>query len=165
MTKIAISPNVSGTGTFTIAAPDSNTDRTLTLPDAGGSVVLNEGSGTFKIDSLGNVGIGTSSPATALDVNGTVTATVFAGDGSALTGIAAGVTAPQVAAGVGQWVHIPGTRSYTFPAGGTWAWFYFRTPSGAGSISGSATGLSAGGTTIGSAFGSQFYYGFAWRIA
>lgn len=68
MTKIAISPNVSGTGTFTIAAPDSNTDRTLTLPDAVGSVVLNEGSGTFKIDSTGNVGVGTASPTVALDV-------------------------------------------------------------------------------------------------
>jgi hypothetical protein len=71
MSKIAISPNVSGTGTFTIAAPNSNTDRTLTLPDAGGSVVLNEGSGTFKIDSSGNVGIGkTASTGIKLDVEG-----------------------------------------------------------------------------------------------
>jgi len=38
MTKIAITPNASGTGTFTIAAPDSNTNRTLTLPDAAGEV-------------------------------------------------------------------------------------------------------------------------------
>lgn len=42
MSKIAISPNVSGTGTFTIAAPDSNTDRTLTLPDAAGVVATQE---------------------------------------------------------------------------------------------------------------------------
>jgi hypothetical protein len=39
MTKIAITPNPNGSGTFTIAAPNSNTDRTLTLPDAAGEVL------------------------------------------------------------------------------------------------------------------------------
>ncbi len=38
MSKIALTPNASGTGIFTIAAPNSNTDRTLTLPDATGTV-------------------------------------------------------------------------------------------------------------------------------
>lgn len=33
MSKITLSSNPSGTGTFTIASPNSNTDRTLTLPD------------------------------------------------------------------------------------------------------------------------------------
>lgn len=61
MSKIALTPNASGTGTFTIAAPNSNTDRTLTLPDVAGEVVVNEGSGTFKIDSSGNLLVGTSS--------------------------------------------------------------------------------------------------------
>ena len=42
MTKIAISPNVSGTGTFTIAAPNSNDDRTFTLPDATGEVLTDQ---------------------------------------------------------------------------------------------------------------------------
>jgi hypothetical protein len=36
MSKIAITPNASGTGTLTIAAPDTNTNRTLTIPDASG---------------------------------------------------------------------------------------------------------------------------------
>lgn len=34
MTKIALSPNAAGSGTFTIAAPNSNNNRTITLPDA-----------------------------------------------------------------------------------------------------------------------------------
>jgi hypothetical protein len=34
MSKIALTPNASGTGTLTIAAPDTNTDRTITLPDS-----------------------------------------------------------------------------------------------------------------------------------
>jgi hypothetical protein len=38
MSKIALSPNIDGTGTFTIASPNSNSDRTLTLPDAAGTI-------------------------------------------------------------------------------------------------------------------------------
>ena len=33
MSKIAFSPSESGTGTLTIAAPNTNEDRTITLPD------------------------------------------------------------------------------------------------------------------------------------
>jgi hypothetical protein len=39
MSKVAIQGNASGTGTFTLAAPNSNTDRTLTLPDEAGTVL------------------------------------------------------------------------------------------------------------------------------
>jgi hypothetical protein len=44
MSKIALTPNASGTGTFTIAAPNSNTDRTLTLPDEAGTVLTSASS-------------------------------------------------------------------------------------------------------------------------
>jgi hypothetical protein len=39
MSKVALSGNASGTGTFTIASPNSNTDRTLTLPDNTGTIL------------------------------------------------------------------------------------------------------------------------------
>ena len=41
MSKVAIKGNASGTGTFTLEAPNSNTDRTITLPDA--DITIGEG--------------------------------------------------------------------------------------------------------------------------
>ena len=43
MSKIALTPNASGSGTFTIASPNSNTDRTLTLPDSAGTIATTNG--------------------------------------------------------------------------------------------------------------------------
>ena len=45
MSKITLAPDVSGTGTFTIASPNSNNNRTLTLPDASGTIATNETAG------------------------------------------------------------------------------------------------------------------------
>lgn len=39
MSKIALTGDASGTGTFTIASPNSNNNRTLTLPDNTGTVL------------------------------------------------------------------------------------------------------------------------------
>ena len=39
MSKISLEPNASGAGTFTLAAPNSNTNRTLTLPDEAGTIL------------------------------------------------------------------------------------------------------------------------------
>ena len=50
MSKISLQPNASGTGTFTLAAPDSNTNRTLTLPDASGNIIAADAS-TGQFDS------------------------------------------------------------------------------------------------------------------
>ena len=62
------------------------------------------------------MGIGTSSPTEKLDVNGTVKATAFEGDGSALTGVSAGATG-----GGGDQVFVENsqtvTTDYTIPTG------------------------------------------------
>ena len=44
MSKISLEPNDSGAGTFSIVSPDSNTNRTLNLPDESG-VLFSDGSG------------------------------------------------------------------------------------------------------------------------
>jgi hypothetical protein len=74
MSKVAIAGNPSGTATFTIESPATNTDRTLVLPDVSATLItnsagiLNIGSGQIYKDASGNVGIGTSSPATQMEL-------------------------------------------------------------------------------------------------
>ncbi len=63
MSKIALTPNASGTGTFTLAAPNSNTSRTITLPDEAGEVLVNTATGvditgTLTSDGLTSTGSG-----------------------------------------------------------------------------------------------------------
>ena len=108
MSRITLSGNASGTGNFTLASPNSNTDRTLTLPDATGTVnvsgLANEvpagsagapaiyptgdsntgiffpaadtiafsegGAEIMRINSSGNIGVGTSSPTQKFHVAG-----------------------------------------------------------------------------------------------
>ena len=52
MSKIALSGNASGTGTFTIASPNSNTDRTLNLPDNSGTLLSNASTAGFPAGSV-----------------------------------------------------------------------------------------------------------------
>lgn len=75
MTKITIAPNASGTGVMTLAAPNTNTDRTLTLPDVTTTLV-----GTDATQTLTNKSIAASQ----------LTGALPAIDGSALTGIVTG---------------------------------------------------------------------------
>jgi hypothetical protein len=64
MSKVSIAGDVNGTGVFTIASPNGNTNRTLTLPDVTATVitdsagVLNIGAGQIYKDANGNLGLG-----------------------------------------------------------------------------------------------------------
>ena len=49
MSKVVIAGDASGTGTFTISAPNGNTDRTLVLPDEAGTMALQGGAGVGKV--------------------------------------------------------------------------------------------------------------------
>lgn len=82
MSQIKVQGNASGTGIFTIASPNSNTDRTLTLPDQTGTVLTNAGpftasasasNGAVTVNASNNVGMGTSSPNSRLELSGTDT--------------------------------------------------------------------------------------------
>jgi hypothetical protein len=61
MSKVAITGNASGSGTFTIAAPNSNTDRTLTLPDEAGTILTNATTAGFPAGSVLQVVAGNTS--------------------------------------------------------------------------------------------------------
>jgi hypothetical protein len=68
MSKLKIQGNASGTGVLTVTAPNTSTDRTVTLPDATGTLTFtpgitdNSNATAITIDSSENVGIGTATP-------------------------------------------------------------------------------------------------------
>ena len=74
MSKVKIQGNASGTGVVTLTAPNTNTDRTITLPDGdislGVGIDDNATSTAITIDSGEKVGVGTTAPTAKLDVGG-----------------------------------------------------------------------------------------------
>ena len=60
MSTVKVQGNAGGTGSITLASPNTNNNRTINLPDVDGTVVT--------ADSSGNVGIGTSSPTEKLHI-------------------------------------------------------------------------------------------------
>ena len=62
-------------------------DGTFVWADANGSTFSSSSSNQFLIRAAGGVGINKTNPASALDVNGTITASAFIGGGGSLSGL------------------------------------------------------------------------------
>ena len=91
MSKISLEPNDSGAGTFSIVSPDSNTNRTLNLPDASGILLNTDNNGNLTVagdikitgfNSRFNAGIDGSATNPTFVVNDSDTGLFRAGDNS-----------------------------------------------------------------------------------
>jgi hypothetical protein len=105
MSNAVLKGNASGTGTVTLETPNTNSDRTISLPDADGTMVY--------ADASGNVGIGTSSPTAKAQIgDATVAATNRLVFGKAQTATESNLPAiGQQSAGVGNDLALAGTST------------------------------------------------------
>ena len=68
MAKVKIQGHASGTGVLTVTAPNTSTDRTITLPDATGTLLNSDGDGS-NLTGVGVDGITSSADATAINID------------------------------------------------------------------------------------------------
>jgi hypothetical protein len=68
MAKVKIQGHASGTGILTVTAPNTSTDRTITLPDATGTLLNSDGDGS-SLTGVGVDGIVSTANATAMTIN------------------------------------------------------------------------------------------------
>ena len=68
MSKVKIQGNASGTGVLTITAPNTSTDRVITLPDSTGTLLTSDGDGS-SLTGVGVDGISSSADATAITID------------------------------------------------------------------------------------------------
>ena len=137
MSQVTLQGDVSGTGIFTVAAPNSNTNRTLTLPDNSGTVIT-----TATTTGINASELSTGTVATARLASGTADSTTFLRGDQTWQPISTTPTTDQV---------LTATAGATAGAVGTYAFM--------GTIN-SATSTAVGATIAGS---SLFFAGVAFR--
>lgn len=79
MSKVKIEGNASGTGILTIAAPNTNSDRTLTLPDSAGEIVTASGGVLPALDGSNLTGISSTATAIAFQAYGNTGQSISSG--------------------------------------------------------------------------------------
>jgi hypothetical protein len=116
MSQVTLQGNASGTGIFTLAAPNSNTNRTLNLPDAAGDVVLTTATQTLTNKSISGAQINSGTVAVARLGSGTPgTGNFLRGDGSWQAVPASAPTTAQVlSAYAGGAFNAVGTHRFAF---------------------------------------------------
>lgn len=118
MSRVAISASATGTGTVTLAAPVTNVDRTITLPDASGTL-MNNPNGAINVD--------VSAPANSLAIAATGAITTASTIKSSSGGfVFPDNTTQSTAAAVSTYV---GSRGQVFTGSGT-----FTVPAGVTSV-------------------------------
>lgn len=71
MSRIKIAPNDSGTGIFTIESPNSNTNRTITLPDNAGNFLTTGSAGAIlQVKSAFKDDVATTTSTSFSDISG-----------------------------------------------------------------------------------------------
>lgn len=149
MSRIAFNGNALGTGTVTIASPNTNSDRTVTLPDETGTIVLSGG-------ALGTPSSGNGSNLTNLNASNLATGTVptarlASGSATSSTYLRGDQTWATVSGFSGPRANVYTSNStFTIPSGITAVKVTVIGGGGGGSgsgVSGSANG-NGGGTAI-----------------
>jgi hypothetical protein len=71
MSKVTIAGDVNGSGVFTIAAPNGNTNRTLTLPDAAGTIdTLQRAGNVLQVVSTTSTTVTSTTSGSYVDISG-----------------------------------------------------------------------------------------------
>ncbi len=138
MSQIKLAPNASGSGIFTLESPNSNTNRTLTLPDAAGTIQVSGNpisgtTGSFSGDLSFNSGYGSSAVAYGcrawVNFNGTGTVAIRAsGNVTSITDNGTGnytvnftISMPDVNFSIAGYTVNPASRALVFGDVNTYA--------------------------------------------